>query len=88
MFVSVSWDNIRLIAADLIERCVDGFNSGGMSTYGVHRSFEGVINAEPYDPSINPIRVEPVDVVNPDGSIDSVAVPEGHADGISEFIYQ
>ena len=84
VFVLVPWNSIRLIAAEIIEECVGIFTTGGISTYGLNQTFEAFIAATPYDPSINAIRAEPASVLNPDGSIDSVAIPAEHRDGISE----
>lgn len=85
VFVLVPWDTVRLVAQEIIDECVEPLYSGGMATFGLNHSFESVIHPTPYDPRINPIRVATVDVLNPDGTIDSVAVPAGSEDGISKL---
>jgi len=81
VFVLVPWAEIRAIARATIEYCVGRSTKGGMSTYGLRHVFEAVISPTPYDPS-----TEPAAVVNPDGSIDSVAMAPGSAGGISESL--
>ncbi len=81
VFVLVPWAEIRAIARHTIEYCVGRSTKGGMSTFGLHHVFEAVISPTPYDPS-----TEPAAVVNPDGSIDSVAMAPGSAGGISESL--
>lgn len=81
VFVLVPWIEIRTIARHVIEHCVARSIKGGISTFGLHQVFEAIISPTPYNPS-----VEPATVVNPDGSIDSVAMPLGSARGISESL--
>lgn len=81
VFVLVPWNEIRALALHVIEYCVAAGSKGGTTTFGLHHVFEAIISPTPYDPS-----VEPAVVVNPDGSVDSVAMPPALARSISESL--
>lgn len=82
VFVLVPWNQIRSIAAQIIERCVGRFQKGGIQIHGLEQTFEGLIPFTPYDP----VTAAPAQVVNPDGLVDptSVAIPVDYEDGISK----
>lgn len=84
VYVLVPWNEIRLIAAKIIQECVVDSGTGGFSTFGVNQSYEAIVASVPYDTSINPVRVRPQEVVNPDGSIETIAVPATQDEGISK----
>jgi len=82
VFVLIPWIEVRAIARHIIDYCVGRSTRGGMSTFGLHHVFEAIISPTPYNPG-----PEPAVIVNPDGSIDSVAIPPGPTDGrISESL--
>lgn len=81
VFFLIPWDVIRSVAHLTILHCVGRSFMGGKSTYGIHRAFEAIIAPTPYDPGPGPVAI-----VNPDGSVDSIAVRPGHVGGISESL--
>lgn len=80
VFVLIPWDEIRKIAARVIERCIGTIAKGGISTFGLSRTYDAFIPPEPYDP------ITAQAVISPDGSVDSVAVPPDHEGGVSKFL--
>ena len=84
VFVLIPWDQVRHLAQIAINVCVDVHAEGGISFFGLNHTFESIIYRVPYDTRINSAIHDTVDVMNPDGSIDSVAIPAGSEDGISE----
>lgn len=81
VFVLVPWNEIRAMALHVIEYCVAAGNRGGITTFGLQHVYEAIISPTPYDPS-----TEPAAVVNPDGSVDSVAMPPPLARSVSESL--
>ena len=73
--VTVPWDSVRNITEGIIERCVSGAGIGGWETAGLKRAFDAVINPLLVSPEADRGSA-PVGVVNPDGSITSVAYTE------------
>ena len=88
VFVLIPWDHVRLLAHIAINACVRDHAEGGISLFGLNRTFESIIYRVPYDTRINSALHDTVDVMNPDGSTDSVAVPAGSEDGISESFHR
>ena len=76
VLVSVPWDSIRNISRSIIDDCVENRGIGGWETFGLKQAFDAVINPS-FLTSDGVHGSEPVGVVNPDGSIDSVGFPEG-----------
>ena len=88
VFVLIPWDQVRHLARIAINVCVDVHAEGGISFFGLNHTFESIIYRVPYDTRINSAIHDTVDVMNPDGSIDSVAIPAGSEDGISESFHR
>lgn len=84
IFVLVPWNEVRRIAAVIIEDCVAQRMKGGFYTFGLNRTFEALVPMTPYNTRVNSVRGRPAEVENPDGTADdSVAMPAGYDDGPS-----
>ena len=83
--VTISYDMIRNIAINVMENCIHRLNWGGWETFGLDATFRALVPPTGYDGSI-PGQASAVE--NPDGSIDSVGLPEGTSgvDGFSEYL--
>ena len=84
-FVTIPWNAIREMAQVVVNTCVDLARSGGFITYGVGRTFESLIYPTAYDEN-NPDLPTPAWVQQPDGTVESVAIPSTPAhNGYSKF---
>ena len=83
--VTTSYDMIRSIAMNVKKNCIHRLGWGGWETYGLDATFRALVPPMAYDGSI---PRQPAAVENPDGSIDSVGLPEGTSgvDGFSEYL--
>ena len=83
--VTISYDMIRNIAINVKENCVHRLTWGGWETYGLDATFRALVPPVAYDGST---PRQPAAVENPDGSIDSVGLPEGTSgvDGFSKCL--
>lgn len=81
--VTISYDMIRNIAINVKENCIQRLSWGGWETYGLDATFRALVPPAAYDGSI---YRQPAAVENPDGSMDSVGLPEGTSgvDGFSK----
>lgn len=79
--VMISWDIIGNIARNVMDHCVIEHSWGGWETYGLDATFRALVPPAAYDGSTRP---QPAAVENPDGSIDSLGLPEG-AGGVDGF---
>ena len=70
-FVIISWDEIREMAQVVVDNCVELAHLGGFITYGVGRTFESLIDPTAYEGIIP----TPASVLQPDGTIEFVAIP-------------
>ena len=73
-FVFVPWDEIRKLAQLLVDSCVSLLHRGGFITYGVARTFESLLDPTSYWGGNAEIPT-PAWVWQPDGTIESIAVP-------------
>ena len=83
--VTISYDMIKNIAINVKENCIHRLSWGGWETYGLDATFRALVPPTGYDGSI-PGQASAVE--NPDGSIDSVGLPEGTSgvDGFSKYL--
>lgn len=83
--VTISYDMIRNIAINVKKNCVHRLSWGGWETYGLNATFRALVPPMAYDGSV-PRQAAAVE--NPDGSIDSVGLPEGTSgvDGFSKYL--
>ena len=83
--VTISYDMIRNIAINVKENCIHRLSWGGWETYGLDATFRALVPPTAYDGSI---FQQPAAVENPDGSMDSVGLPEGTSgvDGFSKYL--
>lgn len=71
-FVFVPWDEIREMAQVIVNVCVDITSRGGFITYGLGRTLEALIYPTTYQNTEIPT---PAWVWQPDGTVESVAIP-------------
>ena len=74
--VAVSWNDIKQMARSLIAECVSQ-SLGGVRTYGMKNTLQALLEPTSYDDG-RPIDLGaiPMPVEQPDGNIDSVAIPD------------
>ena len=77
-FVFVPWDEVRQMAQVVVDSCVDTLSRGGFITYGIGRTFESLIHPTAYDGENAEIPT-PAWVWQPDGTVNSVAIPSDPA---------
>ena len=83
VFVLVPWDAVREMAQIVIEACTNWLGTGGFITYGVGRTLDALSGPVLYDVDGERIPT-PGWVVQPDGSLNAVAVPYGETPGYSK----
>ena len=81
VYVLVPWKKIRRIVEDILDDCVDGLGAGGFETWGLKSTFDALANttSDEADDVNNPV---PAYVEQPDGSVDSVAIPPDNPDDV------
>ena len=73
-FVFVPWDEIRKMAQLVVDLCVGFTERGGFITYGVGRTLESLVHPTSYWGN-HADEPRPASVWQPDGTVDSVAIP-------------
>ena len=75
VFVQIPYDQVRSLAQIIIHACVTTRAIGGYVNYGLHSTVQALLEPTTYDGNPVPDTSFPSAVQQPDGVVDSVAIP-------------